>query len=433
MKTIVSRWGDLDEGEQTRLLARAEASVDELVTPVAQIVSTVREHGDSAVREFTAEFDGVDIGDGVLRVDDADLHHAGDRLDSSVRKALDMAMANVTAVHRHQLGESISLTEVTPGVIAGHRITAIDSVGLYVPRGRGSYPSMLYMLAVPAAIAGVPRVVLATPPGEDGLPDAACLYVASQCGVHEVYRMGGAQAIAALAYGTETVESVVKIVGPGSAYVAAAKRIIRDDVDVGTPAGPSESMIIADNSADPTSVAWDLLIEAEHGEDSQALLVTTSDTLAQEVSVLLPQLIRETPEPRHGFLMNVFSDLGRIILVSDLREAEAIANLFAPEHLQVCVENPWESVTRISNAGEILIGGTTPFSLANYAAGANAVLPTGGYARTWSGVSVSDFTKSSSIVQVSSEGLATLGPNVAALAEYEGFYWHSRAIQERLE
>jgi histidinol dehydrogenase len=290
---------------------------------------------------------------------------------------------------------------------------------------------MLYMLAVPAAIAGVRRLVVATPPAADGTADAACLYAARRCGVHAVYRMGGVQAIAALAIGTSSVAKVDKIVGPGSAYVAAAKRILRDRVDVGLPAGPSESIIIADDTAEASGIAADLLIEAEHGSDSQALLVTSSRRVASEAARLAGAMVDETPEPRRGFLRDVFSGYGGVLLADTLREAAAIVNAFAPEHLQIRTTDPWETMGLITNAGEILLGEHSAFSLANYAAGANAVLPTGGYARTWSGVSVADFVKRSSVVQVSKSAYGDIAPHVARLAEYEGFHWHAQALRNR--
>jgi histidinol dehydrogenase len=290
---------------------------------------------------------------------------------------------------------------------------------------------MLYMLAVPAQIAAVPHISLATPPDGQGRVDPACLYAAQLCGVHEIYRVGGAQAIAALAYGTESIKPVMKIVGPGSAYVAAAKRIVRDVVEVGLPAGPSESMIVADSSADVATLSLDLLIEAEHGGDSQALLVTPDGALAQCVAEAIPPLIAGTPEPRKGFLASVFGGYGGIILARDLDDAADIVNSFAPEHLQLRVEDHESFIAQVRNAAEILIGPYTPFSLANYAIGPNAVLPTGGTARAHSGVSVRDFQKRAAVMKVTREGYSEIAPRVVTLAEAEGFHWHARALTDR--
>lgn len=430
MKIPVRQWAGLSQDERTRILSRSEQNVDELL-PVAQtIIDSVSERGDDAVRDHTARLDGAPA-DLDIVVPPQAFDAAERALAPDVRAALDFAIENVRAVHRHQVPNDLALTQVRPGLLSGERTTPIDSVGLYVPRGRGSFPSMLYMLAVPASLAGVPSIAVATPPDAAGDVDAACLYAARRCGVETVYRMGGVQAIAALALGTRSVRRVNKIVGPGSAYVAAAKRLLRDRVDVGLPAGPSESIILADAAADADRVAVDLLIEAEHGSDSQALLVTPDPALAEEVARLAAAHVDATPEPRAGFLRDVFAGYGGVILTETLDEAIDVVNAFAPEHLQVRTTDPWETASRIRNAGEILVGAHSAFSLANYAAGANAVLPTGGYARTWSGVSVADFVKRTSVVEVSPGAYDEIARHVAVLAEYEGFHWHARAVAER--
>jgi histidinol dehydrogenase len=290
---------------------------------------------------------------------------------------------------------------------------------------------MLYMLAVPAAIAEVPRIIVATPPLEDGSVDPACLVAARLCGVHEVYRVGGAQAVAALAYGTESIQPVVKISGPGSSYVAAAKRVVGSHVDAGLPAGPSESIILSDETGDPATIALDLLTEAEHGADSAALLITPSDSVAEQVTDALPTLIRELPEPRKSFVLKVLTGYGGVITTKDMDTAIEAVNKFAPEHLQIRTKDPFETLSGIRNAGEILLGGFTPFTLANYATGANAVLPTGGKAKTWSAVSVRDFIKYSSVVYVSANGFDQLKTPAVTLADYEGFPAHSNALKLR--
>ncbi|MCL2793335.1 MAG: histidinol dehydrogenase, partial [Spirochaetaceae bacterium] len=318
-----------------------------------------------------------------------------------------------------------------PGITAGERFLPIDSAGLYVPQGRGSFPSMLYMLAVPALVAGVPRVCIVTPPGSNGTVDPACLYAARICEIKEVYRVGGAQAIAALAYGTESIKPVVKIVGPGSAYVTAAKRALYGKIDVGVPAGPSDSIVLADEKADPYRVALDLMTEAEHGSDSAAILVTDSKNLAEDVKKHMTSIIDAIPEPRKKFLTDVFSGYGGIILAKDMNEAAEIVNLYAPEHLQIATRDPARILNLVRNAGEILLGQDTPFSIANYTTGPNAVLPTGGMAKTYSPVSVRDFMKSSSIIYADKHGLKSVTDHVIALADYEGFSAHSGALKMR--
>jgi histidinol dehydrogenase len=430
MTIPVRRWSALRPEERARILARSEQHVDELVQVALPIIREVEAHGDEAVRRYTHELDHAPH-DTPIIVQDEEYDQAERSLDRAVTEALDYAIANVTAAHEHQRPRGIELTEVRPGLLTGERTVPIASVGLYVPYGRGRFPSMLYMLAVPAKIAGVPRLVLATPPAADGTVDAACLYVARRCGINAVYRVGGAQAIAALAIGTESIPKVDKIVGPGSAYVAAAKRLLRDRVDVGLPAGPSESVILADDSADARRVSFDLLIEAEHGSDSQALLVTTSERLANEVAALIATLIDDTPQPRQGYLTDVFSDYGGVIVAATTDEAVEIVNAIAPEHLQIRTAEPWATMSSVTTAAEILLGEHSAFSLANYAAGVNAVLPTGGTARTWSGVSVLDFVRRSGIVQVSSSVFPEISAHVQTLAEYEGFHWHARALRDR--
>jgi histidinol dehydrogenase len=431
MQLFIHQWNSLDQKTRTRLLERSEQGIESLAGAVAGIVDEVRTGGDEALRELTARFDRVGLGSAPLRVTTEEFDEGMDILQPEVRAAIDYAVENVRLTHERQRHPTFRMEETRPGVRSGERWVPVESVGLYVPHGRGSFPSMLYMLAIPARIAGVDRIALATPPGEGGKIDPACLYAARICGIDEIYRVGGAQAIAAFAYGTESIQRVTKIVGPGSAYVAAAKRAVRDVVDVGLPAGPSESMIVADGSADARTVAMDLLIEAEHGGDSQALLVTTDHSLGEAVAAALPDLIDGTPEPRRGFLVSVFNGFGGVIVAADLAEAANIVNQFAPEHLQIRLSDPEPFIDQIRNAGEILLGPHSAFSLANYAIGPNAVLPTGGGARVHSGVSIDDFLRRVAVMEVTDQGYREMAPHVIRLAEYEGFHWHAEALKDR--
>src|SRR5579859_4788138 len=266
----------LDATQRARLIRRAELQIDELVERVLPIVRAVRERGDDALIEFTARFDHAQLTPAQLRVSQAEIEEAHRKLDKDVYAAIQHAISNVRAFHQRQMPHEQWFTEIEPGVMAGEKISPISSVGLYVPRGKGAFPSVMYMLTTPANIAGVPRIVVCTPPGPGGAVDPASLVAADLCGVHEIYRVGGAQAIAAMAYGTASIARVRKITGPGSGYVAAAKRLLYGTVDVGLPAGPSESITLADAAAEPELIARDLLIEAEHGPDSSSLLVTDS-------------------------------------------------------------------------------------------------------------------------------------------------------------
>ncbi len=431
MNINIRRWSSLSEDEKKQIFSRSETDISNISSSVQNIIDEVKERGDEALYELTAKFDKVNLKGIPLRVTEAEFREASNLIDDELKKALEFSIENVKKFHKSQLPEAMSFSEVRPGIFAGERATSIESVGLYVPRGRGSFPSMLYMLAVPAVIAGVERIVIVTPPNEDGTVDPACLYAAELCGVKEIYRIGGAQAIAALALGTESIKPVIKLSGPGSMYVAAAKRLLSSVVDAGLPAGPSESVVLADSTADPFKAAIDLLIEAEHGSDSSALLITPSEELAQKAAAVLAEKAEALPEPRKTFVTDVLSGYGGIIITDSIDEAAEIINDFAPEHLQIQAEDPFDLLPLIKNAGEILMGDNTPFSIANYSTGANAVLPTGGGAKTYSAVSVRDFIKYSSVVYASASGLKETAKHVKTLADYEGFVTHAAALRDR--
>ena len=424
----------MDASQRARLLRRAEIQIDELVERVRPIVEGVRRRGDEALIEFTARFDRVQLTPERLRVSREEIDRAYQILDTPVRWAIEQAIRNVRTFHERQMPHEQWFTQVAPGVMVGEKVTPITSVGLYVPRGKGAFPSVMYMLATPASIAGVPRIVVCTPPGPDGEVDPASLVAADLCGVHEIYRAGGAQAIAALAYGTATIARVYKITSPGSGFVSAAKRLLYGTVDVGLPAGPSESIILADATANPELLARDLLIEAEHGPDSSSLLVTDSRDLAETVIALLPGKMAALPEWRQVFCRTVFEDpegTGGIVLASNMHEAVDFVNEYAPEHIAVQVREPFALLPEIKNAGEILLGSHTPICMGNYSVGTNAVLPTGGFAHTYSCTSVYDFLKRTGVAYLTEEGYASLSETTRRLAEFEGFPAHANAVIER--
>ncbi len=431
MKINTYRWRETNKDVRQKLLARAQLNIQELIPIVEPIVNAVREDGDAALRRYTQKFDGADIGGLPIAVSESEFSAAQSALSSEVREAIEYAVQNTRTFHMAQVESDPEPIEVRPGIIARERVTPLDSVGLYVPSGRGSFPSMMYMLAVPGALAGVPDLAVATPPRIDGTVDPAVLYAAQLCGLERVYRIGGSQAIAAFAFGTESVTPVRKIIGPGSAYVAAAKHLVSEAVDVGLPAGPSESIVLADKTADPHLVALDLMIEAEHGSDSAALLVTDSAELATRVKEEIAERTGSVPEPRRTFLIDVFAGYGGVILTDSWLEAVEIVNEFAPEHLLIHGTNARDHADAIRNAGEILIGPYTAFSLANYATGVNAVLPTGGWAKTYSAVGVRDFQKRVSVVDMTANGYDDIHRHVTVLADYEGFYTHAAALRDR--
>lgn len=424
-------WSEMSESEKNNFFNRSEIVISDAVESVRKIIENIKINGDKALYQYNREFDKVSEKNYSLRVTEEEFSEASASLSPELKNAIDYSIENVWKFHRGQLPEGMNMMEIRQGIYAGEKALPIESAGLYVPRGRGSFPSMLYMQAIPAKVAGVERICIITPPDQHGKVDAACLYAAEKCGIKEIYKSGGAQAIAALTFGTETIQAVVKITGPGSKYVSAAKRILSGIIDSGLPAGPSDSAVLADENSDPYTTALDLMTEAEHGSDSSAILVTPSKELAQACMKHMKELLLLLPEERKQFVTDVFEGFGGVIITRDIEEAAEVINLYAPEHLQIVTEDPWETVGLIKNAGEILLGKNTPFSCANYSIGANAVLPTGGKAKTWSALSVRDFMKYSSIVYSSRKGYERLKGHVETLAEYEGFTAHSHAVKLR--
>ncbi len=427
------RADDLDAVVKAKIMRRAEQNISDLLPLAQEVVGQVRERGDEAVVEYARKFDAPTFTSDLLRATPEDFKTAYAQVDQEVIDAIKLAHRNIKRFHEEQMPEAMWFTEVSAGVMAGEKITPITSVALYVPRGKGAFPSVMLMLATPAKVAGVERVIVVTPPTPEGKADAASLVAADVAGIDEVYVVGGMQAIAAVAYGTESIPKVDKVIGPGSSYVSAAKRLLFGTLDVGLPAGPSESIILTDEHADPRLAALDLLVEAEHGPDSAAILVTHSETVAKQVLELLPQYISELPEYRQNFIKAVFSTYGGVMLTRSLDESIQFVNDYAPEHLEVVTEEPFITLNKIKNAGEILLGPITPIPTANYAIGLNAILPTGGFARSFSSVSVWDFLKRTGIGYLSREGYLSLQKEVALLADYEGFPAHALAIRKRNE
>lgn len=426
------RWKDTDKAARAKIMARAQADIDAVLPQVLPIIADVKARGDAALQDYARKFDKADLK--TIKASEDEFAAAEKTLDSAVKNAIQKCVSNVKRFHEEQMRHIKNewMVEVEPGVHAGEKVTAIPSVGLYVPRGKGAFPSAMYMLCIPAVIAGVPEIAVVTPPRADGSADDASLYTAQLCGVKNVYKVGGAQAIAALAYGTQTVPKVRKVLGPGSPYVAAAKRALSHVMDPGMPAGPSESIILCDDSADPHNTCLDILNEAEHGDDSAALLVTHDVKLAEYVRTHLPDVIGALPEPHRSICETVMcKGYGGIILTESLGDSIAFANEYAAEHLHLKVKNPDMILARLKHAGEILIGEMTPSSLGNYAIGVNHVLPTGGWAHTYSCTGVWDFLKRMSISKVDAAGFASLKESVTTLTDYENFPAHGDVIRKR--
>ncbi len=419
--------------ERNRLLRRAETDIRSLLPQVQEVVDRVRSDGDSALVDYTRRWDCAEFEATWLRASAQDFAAARSKVSNEVIAAIEAAHANIQNFHQKQMPEEMWFSELQPGVMAGEKVTPVASAGLYVPRGKGAFPSVMLMLATPARVAGVPRLVVVSPPAPDGRADPGTLVAAEICDVDEVYVVGGSQAVAALACGTETVPRVDKIIGPGNQFVSAAKRLLYGEVDVGLPAGPSEAIILCDEHADARLAALDLLVEAEHGPDSAALLVTHSSALASEVHELLPTIIAELPLWRSEFVNQVLGQYGGILLTESLADSIAFVNEYAPEHLELLAAEPFATLNRIQNAGEILLGPLTPIPLANYCLGLNAILPTGGFARSYSSVSVWDFLKRSGIGYLTREGYERLQGVATTLADYEGFPAHALALRRRNE
>lgn len=422
---------ELSVEQRAKIMRRAEQDISDLLPTAQEVINRVRAEGDPAVVEYARKFDAKDFTTDMLRATPADFEAARAAVNPEIIAAIQLAHDNIKRFHEEQMPEPMWFSEVRPGIMAGEKVTSVSSAALYVPRGKGSFPSVMLMLATPAKVAGVQRIIVVTPPRPDGKADDASLVAAQIAGVDEVYVVGGMQAIAAVAYGTQTIPKVDKVIGPGSSYVSAAKRLLYGTIDVGLPAGPSESIILTDEHADPRLAALDLLVEAEHGPDSAALLVTHSPQVAEAVLQALPGYIAELPEWRQAFINTVLSNYGGVLLTNSLEESVAFINDYAPEHLEVLTQEPFITLNKIKNAGEILLGAMTPIPTANYALGLNAILPTGGFARSFSSVSVWDFLKRTGVGYLSREGYLSLHKEVALLADYEGFPAHAMAVRKR--
>ncbi|WP_226573422.1 histidinol dehydrogenase [Acuticoccus sediminis] len=420
---------ELSAEARAALLRRAESDLGPFLDKVAPIIAAVREEGDEALARFGREFDRAAVTADAIAATPEDFDAAFKAVEPEMIETLETAIDNVRRFHEAQMPEEMWLKEMSPGVFAGERVTPIPSVACYVPRGKGSFPSVVMMTAVPAVVAGVPQPVIITPPGPDGGVDAATLVAARLAGVEKVYKAGGSQGIAAVAYGTATVPKCVKVVGPGSPWIVAAKRLLADRIDPGPPAGPSEAIVIADETANGRVAALDLLNEAEHGPDSSAYLVTASKRVVEEALAAIPGYWAQMGEERVGFSQAVLcGPRGGIVLTETMDEAIAFVNDYAPEHLQVHSKAPFDYLGALRNAGEILLGEHTPIAIGNFMLGPNAVLPTNLAALTRSPLGVHDYLKLTSIGHVTKAGYARLAPHAERFARYEGFDAHANAV-----
>ncbi|ETW96327.1 MAG: hypothetical protein ETSY1_27050 [Candidatus Entotheonella factor] len=423
---------ELDADARTRLMQRSTADVQRVMPQVQAIMEAVQQRGDDALREYTARFDGVNLPDFDFRVSADEIAAAYEQVDTALVDSLKQARDNLTRFHREQL-PSQEMHDLQPGVQAGRMWRPIERVGLYAPGGKAVYPSTVLMLGTPALVADCPQRVLCVPPSPDGTLPPAILVAADVVGLKDIFKLGGGQAIAAMAFGTETVPNVYKIFGPGNIYVVAAKIWAASSglpLAIDCPPGPSEVVIIADETAQPAFVAADLLSQAEHGEDSAVILLTPSERLAHEVNAAVEAQI--TDLPRAGLIREALDHYGMILIVEDLDAGVCFSNEYAPEHLEIMTEDPWAVNANITNAGSVFLGHYSPVTMGDYLSGTNHVIPTGGYARAFSPLSVDEFVKKLEVQTLTPEGLQALQQPLRALTAAEGFTAHQRAVDIRL-
>jgi histidinol dehydrogenase len=424
-------WKDIDENLRASALSRPEMiSNADLVESVRGILSEVQQNGDEAVKRLTAKFDGVELEH--FEVPHSDLEAAWNALPPSDQSVIERARRNIKLFHKAQIQDPVEV-ETEPGVLCQRVSRAIETAGLYVPGGTAPLVSTLLMLAVPAHVAGVQNRIVVTPPGKDGRVNSTILAAAYRCNVSRVFAVGGAQAIAALAYGTGTIPKCDKIFGPGNAWVAAAKSLVAQEAGgpaIDLPAGPSEAMVLADETSNPVFVASDLLSQAEHDTVAQVVCVATSPVVAGRIEAELEKQVADLPRQK---IARESLDHGRMIIAGDRADIIDIINRYAPEHLIIQLRDPDTYVGAIRNAGSIFLGPWTPESVGDYASGTNHTLPTNGAARAYSGVTIESFIKYVSIQKLTKQGLKRLGPAVERLAEMEGLDAHKRAVSLRLE
>lgn len=424
----------LDEKSMENILAdmlkRDPNNYDSYTETVQAIVEDVKERGDEALFEYTRRFDGAELDADNVRVTEAEIREAMEQVEPGLLEVMKTSMENIRRYHEKQRRNS--WFDAQPdGTILGQKVTALESVGVYVPGGKAAYPSSVLMNIVPAEVAGVKRIVMVTPPGKDGRVNPVTLTAAYLAGATEVYKAGGAQAVAALAFGTRTIPRVNKIVGPGNIFVALAKKAVYGHVSIDSIAGPSEILVIADEGANARYVAADLLSQAEHDELASAILVTTSMELAEKVSGQVDGFVRELS--RGEIIQKSLDNYGYILVVDTLEEAVKTANSIAPEHLEIVTANPFEVMTKIQNAGAIFIGEYSSEPLGDYYAGPNHILPTNGTAKFFSPLGVDDFIKKSSIIYYSREALEKAHRDIEAFAESEHLTAHANSIRVRFE
>lgn len=426
---IFKNLSELSDSDLNQLLSRGKGLAD-VGAAVDAILENVKANGDAAILDYAKQFDKADLK--TLAVTPREIEEAVASLDSDLLKHLRQAAENIRRFHAAQLPKDIWYTEDTPGIILGQKTIPFSKVGCYVPGGRASYPSTVLMTALPAKVAGVPDVIVCTPSRADGTVHPLTLAACKIAGVDKIFKTGGAQAIAGMAYGTQSIPQVDKIVGPGNMFVTYAKMKVRDDVEIDFPAGPSEVLIIADDFAVPRMVAADILAQAEHGPDSPSVLVTPSKELAKAV---FEEVEKQAKEAKRKEIIDVSLKISAILVTKDMDECIDFSNRFGPEHLQIMVDPKKEDLilNQIQNVGSVFIGNYAPVPAGDYASGTNHVLPTSGYVRMYSGLNTAHFLKSFTIQRISKEGLGEIKDAIIGLAEAEGLFEHAEAVRKRFD
>lgn len=417
-----------NEKNLLKLVKRSKEDINNILDTVSDILKNIKENGDEATLKYTEKFDNVKIND--QKVSKEEIKNSYSKLDSNLINALKKAGKNIEKFHKKQIPKEWSIN-IENGIEAGQIIRPVNSVGCYIPGGRAAYPSSILMTVIPAKIAGVQRIVCCSPPQIDGKIMDAILVAADIAGADEIYKVGGAQAIGAMAYGTESIGKVEKIVGPGNIFVTGAKKLVYGEVDIEFPAGPSEILIIADKTAKPEYIAYDILSQAEHDPNSSCFLVTDDETLATETKKEIEDKTKNAK--RKEIIEESLNKYGKIILTSTIEESIKVANAYAPEHLIIATEKNKEVLKAIDNAGSIFLGNYSPVAAGDYGSGTNHVLPTAGGAKMYSGLSTESFIKKPTVQTITKEGLKSLEEIILPIAEYEGFYAHADSVKVRLD
>ncbi len=421
---------EINETNISEFIPRNVLQIDSIKESVTDIITEVKKKGDKAILEFTKKYDGVELFESEIKVTQEEISDAYDKIDKNLLKALKYAKKNLIKFQRAQIRKDWMI-KIEKGVNAGQIYRPLESIGIYIPGGRAIYPSTVLMTAAPACVAGVKEIIICSPPQSNKKIAPEIIVAASEFNINNIYKVGGAQAIAAMALGTNTIPKVQKIVGPGNKWVNAAKQILSNTVAIDTPAGPSEVLIIADNSADYNLVIVDLLSQIEHDSDNVGIIISTSTDLIENIINNLESYVEKSE--RKDIIKTALKNNTLIIEAKDIEDCIRICNLIAPEHLEIMIKNPKNILQKIINAGAIFIGPNTPVSLGDYSAGTNHVLPTGGNASKYSGLNLYDFLKIIEVLECDIDGLKTLSKSSSIIADFEGLPAHKKSIEKRLE